>query len=56
MGAVTTGSGSEIQILTVRDTNEYIYAFVWANVCCNRSCLSVLLVTLGLGVMMFDGK
>jgi len=31
MGAVTTGSGSEFQILTVRGTNEYIYAFVRAN-------------------------
>ena len=49
MGAATTGSGSEFQILTVRGTNEYIYAFVWANG-------SVILLTLGLGVMMFDGK
>ena len=49
MSAVTTGSGSEFQILTVRGTNEYIYAFVWANG-------SVILLTLGLGVMMFDGK
>jgi len=31
MGAVTTGSGSEFQILTLRGTNEYIYVFVWAN-------------------------
>jgi len=31
MGAVTTGSGSEFQTLTVRGTNEYIYAFVQAN-------------------------
>jgi len=56
MGAVTTGSGSEFQILTVRGTNQYIDAFVQANGLCNRSCLSVLLLTLGLGVMMFDGK
>jgi len=31
MGAVTTGSGSEFQILTVRGTNEYMNAFVRAN-------------------------
>jgi len=31
MGAVTTGSGSEFQILTVRGTNEYIRVFVQAN-------------------------
>jgi len=31
MGSVTTGSGSEFQILTVRGTNEYIYVFVQAN-------------------------
>jgi len=31
MGAVTTGSGNEFQILTVRGTNEYIYAFVRVN-------------------------
>ena len=56
MGAVTTGSGSEFQILTVRGINEYMNAFVRANGWCSRSCLSVLLLTLGLGVMMFDGK
>ena len=31
MGAVTTGSGSEFQILTVRGTNEYMNAFVRVN-------------------------
>jgi len=56
MGAVTTGSGSEFQILTVRGTNEYMNEFLRANGWCNRICMSVLLLTLGLGVMMFDGK
>ena len=31
MGAVTTGSGNEFQILTVQGTNEYMYAFVRVN-------------------------
>ena len=31
MGAVTTGSGSEFQILTVQGTNEYMNVFVRAN-------------------------